>query len=150
MSLELTPERWVLIAQVLASAWMCGLIWFVQVVHYPLFGLVTGDDAARYAAAHQRRTTWVVGPPMLVEMIAAAWILLAPPAHVPPWLAITGLVLVVLAWVSTAAWQIPFHVRLARDGHDIRAVSGLVRTNWARTALWSARALVAVWMLAAA
>lgn len=149
MSLDFTPEHWVLIAQVLASGWMCGLIWFVQVVHYPLFDRVHGEDALKYAAAHQQRTTIVVGPPMLVEMVAAAWIVLATPAHVPVWLAIAGLAMVVLVWISTAAWQIPFHVKLARDGHDTGVVTGLVRTNWARTALWSARALVSVWMLAA-
>lgn len=150
MTFSFTIEQWVLMAQVVASGWMCGLIWFVQVVHYPLFGMVTGDNATRYAASHQQRTTFVVGPPMLIEMITAAWIVLATPAHVPLWLAIAGLVMVVLAWVSTAAWQIPYHVKLARDGHDDRVVTGLVRTNWARTALWSARALVSVWMLAAA
>lgn len=149
MSVEFNNEQWVLIAQVLASGWMCGLIWFVQMVHYPLFDVVRGD-ALKYAAEHQRRTTLVVGPPMLVEMAAAAWLVLSPPGHVPMWLAVAGLAMVVLLWVSTAALQIPYHVRLARDGHDSGVVSGLVRTNWARTVLWSARALVSVWMLAAA
>jgi len=144
-----SAEQWVLIAQAIASGWMCGLIWFVQLVHYPLFDRVRGDDALEYAAGHQRRTTLAVGPPMLVEMVTAAWLVFATPGHVPVWLAFSGLGAVVLLWVSTAAWQIPFHVRLARDGHDPRVVAGLVRTNWARTALWSARALVSVWMLAA-
>ncbi|MEM9373587.1 MAG: hypothetical protein AAGA55_08070 [Planctomycetota bacterium] len=144
----LDGEHGVLIAQTIASCWMCGLIWFVQVVHYPLFDVVRGSEALRYAAEHQRRTTLVVGPPMLVEMVTAAWIVLAPPAFLPVWVAVAGLAMVVLLWVSTAAWQIPYHVKLARDGHDSNVVTGLVRTNRARTALWSARALLSVWMLA--
>lgn len=140
--------NWFLIAQALASCWMCGLIWFVQIVHYPMFAQVTGDPSRDYAAEHQRRTTLVVGPPMLVEMAAAVLIVLFTPAHVPVWLAWTGVGLVAGLWVSTAAIQIPLHARLARDGHSESVIRPLVRTNWARTVMWSARALVSLWMLA--
>ncbi len=139
---------WLLIAQALASCWMCGLIWFVQIVHYPMFARITGDPSRAYALEHQRRTTLVVGPPMLVEMAAAVLIVLFTPAHVPGWLAWTGVGLVAGLWVSTAAIQIPLHARLARDGHSEAVIGPLVRTNWARTAMWSARALVSLWMLA--
>ena len=54
-----------------ATAAMAGLIWFVQVVHYPLFAGVGRDGFAAYEARHTRRTSWVVGPFMAVEGVAA-------------------------------------------------------------------------------
>ena len=40
-----------------ATAAMTGLIWFVQVVHYPLFAAVGADQFVAYEVAHQRRTS---------------------------------------------------------------------------------------------
>ena len=54
----------VLLAHFAATLFMTGVIWFVQVVHYPLFDRVQGDRFSVYAASHGRLTTWVVAPPM--------------------------------------------------------------------------------------
>jgi hypothetical protein len=56
---------------------MTGLIWFVQVVHYPLFARVGGDGYREYQIEHMRRTGWVVGPAMLAELgsgVALVWL----------------------------------------------------------------------------
>jgi hypothetical protein len=139
-----------LIAQAVASGMMAGIIWFVQVVHYPLFAAVTGPHDAEYARENQARTSLVVLPPMLVEAVAAGWIAAWPPAGIGRGPALIGLALVGLAWLSTLAVQMPLHARLARDGHAAGVVTTLVRTNWPRTVLWTARAILAAWMLAAA
>jgi hypothetical protein len=52
----------VLSAQALATAAMCGLIWFVQVVHYPLFGGIDAPRAADYAIQNQASTLFVQVP----------------------------------------------------------------------------------------
>ncbi len=140
----------ILAAQAVASGAMCGLIWFVQVVHDPMFARVMGEHARLYAVEHQQRTTLVVGPLMLVEMAAALMIAVHPPAGIDRLVAMAGLGLVLAVWLSTALVQMPLHARLAREGHDPEVVAALVRTNWARTALWSARALLSVWMVHAA
>jgi hypothetical protein len=142
-----TATDLLLIAQAVASGAMCGLIWFVQVVHYPLFARVTGAGDREYAADHQRRTASVVIPFMLVEGAAAAWFAAAPPPGVPRAAAGAGLALVVLLWAITAAVQMPLHGRLGREGHVPAVVATLVRSNWPRTALWTARAVLASWML---
>jgi hypothetical protein len=140
----------VLAAQAFASAAMCGLIWFVQVVHYPLFAQVTGPGERAYAAEHQRRTALVVMPFMLVEGLTAALVAASPPPGIPRGVAFAGLGLVLLLWASTGMVQMPLHGRLGREGHLPAAVASLVRSNWLRTALWTARGLLSVWMLRAA
>jgi hypothetical protein len=144
-----TATDLLLIAQAVASGAMCGLIWFVQIVHYPLFARVTGPGERAYAAEHQRRTAWVVIPFMLVEGAVAALLAVAPPPGIPRVAAVAGLGLVLLVWASTAAVQMPLHGRLGRDGHVPALVAALVRSNWPRTVLWTARALLAAWMLRA-
>lgn len=146
----MTPLTALLIAQVVASGMMAGIIWFVQVVHYPLFTIAAPADAGDYARENQRRTSRVVLPPMLVEAAAAAWLAAAPPAGIGQAAAIAGLVMVGLSWASTLAVQMPLHAKLAERGHEPTIVGALVRSNWPRTLLWTARAVLAAWMLAAA
>jgi len=137
-----------LVAQAVASGMMAGIIWFVQVVHYPLFAAVSGPGEADYARANQARTSLVVLPPMVVEAAAAGWLSIWPPAGIGRGPALVGVALVALLWLSTLAVQMPLHARLAREGHAAGVVATLVRSNWPRTLLWTARAILAAWMLA--
>lgn len=132
--------------QAVASAAMCGIIWFVQLVHYPLFGRLPAD-AAGYCAAHGRITPRVVLPPMLAEAATAAWLAIWPPAAIGRGSALVGLGLVAVAWASTLLVQMPLHGRLGREGPAAATVAALVRSNWLRTAAWTARAALAAWML---
>jgi len=144
----MNPLLLLLMAQAVASGMMAGVIWFVQVVHYPLFAAVTGPHAGDYARANQARTSLVVIPPMLVEAAAAGWLAIWPPPAVGRGPAVAGAVLVGLLWLSTLAVQMPLHARLASEGHAAGVVAALVRGNWPRTLLWTARAILAAWMLA--
>ena len=136
----------VLGAQVAATWAMVGLIWFVQVVHYPLFAWVSDDGAVPYAIEHQRRTALVVGLPMAVEGVTALWLLADPPAGSGRMLPFIGCVLLAVVHGSTVLLQVPQHAALAQ-AHDAARVVRLVRTNWIRTIAWTARGAVALVML---
>ncbi len=132
--------------QTLASTVMMGVIWTMQLVHYPLFALVASDAFTAYERAHMSRITLIVAPMMFLELITAIWLVVRPPAHIPTWLPWLGLALVVLLWLSTATLQGPAHYRLAAEYSDER-VRFLVNSNWIRTILWTARAILAIIML---
>ncbi|MEZ6065669.1 MAG: hypothetical protein R3B90_08160 [Planctomycetaceae bacterium] len=138
--------RWLLVSQAVSTLLMVGLIWFVQVVHYPLFDAVGRDRFADYERRHTLRTTWVVGPPMLIEAVSATLLCWLKPAGLSDWSVWAGLAMLALIWLSTAVVQVPCHSRLER-GFDEVAYRRLVRTNWLRTVLWSARGGLASWML---
>lgn len=123
------------------AAWfMTGLIWFVQVVHYPLFDRVDPGGFARFEQAHASRTSYVVIPPMLIELSTAALLIWMRPAFLPGWLAWAGLAAALGIWASTFGLQVPCHQRLGQ-GYDAATHCRLVRTNWLRTVLWSTRAV---------
>ena len=56
-----------LYANTIATAVMVGVIWFVQVVHYPLLAQFGSTQSVAVAEQHQQRTGYVVGLPKLVE-----------------------------------------------------------------------------------
>ncbi|MCU0253984.1 MAG: hypothetical protein MUE47_05535 [Acidobacteria bacterium] len=130
-----------------AATWvMVGVIWFVQLVHYPMLDRAAGAGFAAYQRENTRRTAWVVIPPMAAEALTALALVLRPPAGVPRAAAWAGLALVAAIWLSTALLQVPRHRRL-ESGYDAVAHRGLVATNWIRTAAWSARGGLVLWMI---
>lgn len=136
----------VLLVHAAATLAMVGLIWFVQVVHYPLFNAVGDAEFSAYEKSHQSRTTIVVAPLMLAEAATAVWLLWSRPLGVAMWTAVVGAVLLGLIWASTAAWQMPAHARLEPQ-FDPSVHRWLVSSNWLRTVAWSARGAIACEML---
>lgn len=139
--------EWTLVAvHLAATAAMAGLIWFVQLVHYPLFAAVGREGFVAYEAAHMKRTSWVVGPLMGIEGVAALAIAALVRNEVGLALTIAGLVLLAVIHASTVFFQVPAHTKLARE-YDDATQQRLVRTNWVRTIGWSARTAVATAMV---
>jgi phage terminase large subunit-like protein len=130
------------IAQAVATLSLVGLVWFVQVVHYPLFAGVPEEAFAAYELEHRRRTTWIVVPLMGVEALSAAALVVLEPGA----LTVFGAALLLGIWSSTFLVQVPCHRVLAR-GWDEAAHRRLVRSNWLRTAMWSARGAIALALL---
>ena len=128
----------IFLTQVLSTWFLVGLIWTIQVVHYPLFGAVGADRFAAYEAAHSRLITLVVAPVMFVELAGAVALVMSRPSQTPAWIAWIGLLLVLIIWFSTAFVQVPAHARLA-GGFDVQAHAKLVSTNWIRTVAWTVR-----------
>jgi hypothetical protein len=129
--------------QVGSTLYMVGVIWYVQLVHYPLMAHVGDGLFVGYHGRHTRRTGWVVVGPMLVEAATATVLLWPGIDSVPRPLAVAGFLLVAAIWISTFAIQVPLHRCLAR-GFDADTHRRLVRTNWIRTVLWSARGGLAI------
>lgn len=136
-----------ILAHLLATLTLFGVIWTIQLVHYPLFGGVGADGFAAYAEQHRIRITWIVLPAMLVELGTAVWFVFDRPAAWPVWATWAGLALVGVIWLSTALLQVPLHSVLAR-GFDADAHTRLVSTNWIRTVAWSGRAALVLWLTA--
>jgi len=121
---------------------MVGLIWFVQIVHYPLLSIVGEDQFRAYMKQHRRLTSRVVGPLMLVEAFTSAGLLYQPPAAGQVCWLWCGLGLVLVIWLSTACLQMPRHTALTDHGFSASHHTALVRTNRVRTLAWTARGLL--------
>ena len=61
-----------LLTHAAATLFLVGLIWFVQIVHYPLMARVPVSEFAAYEHEHQNPTTFAVAPTMLIEVLTAA------------------------------------------------------------------------------
>ncbi|MBY0515518.1 MAG: hypothetical protein K2P81_01325 [Bacteriovoracaceae bacterium] len=122
-----------------ASTAMMGLIWLVQLVHYPAFRFVDEKDYISFALFHTTQITWVVAPLMIAELFSA--FLMSFDSSVTLWVKIVSIICLVAIWLSTVFFQIPQHSVLAL-GKNLEAIENLVTTNWIRTIAWTIKSFV--------
>ena len=138
--------KYVLLLQAAATLFMTGVIWFVQVVHYPLMARVGASGFPGYEASHARLTGYVVIGPMVVELVCAVFLVWQRPPFVSKPMAVIGAALVIVIWLSTFLLQVPQHDKL-HHAFSTEAQSRLVSTNWIRTIGWTVRAVLVLFML---
>ena len=121
----------------MVSGAMTGVIWIIQLIHYPAFTYIDHTRWADFHGFHTRGITPIVAPLMLIELaLSLIWIYhdIAP-------LALTNLVFVLLLWLSTFFIQVPIHNQLVSI-KDEKLIQKLIQTNWIRTLLWTSKTLL--------
>jgi len=127
----------------LAVSWaLTGLIWTVQLVHYPSFHHVAESDFQLFHRHHSSSITWIVMPLMLLELVLSCWAAVNHGWSVP---ILIPLLAVVAIWGCTFFISIPLH-QVLEQGKDAAVIRQLVTTNWPRTILWTAKAVWVTWL----
>jgi hypothetical protein len=131
----------VLVVSAVATWAMVGLIWLIQIVHYPMLAQYSQALPVEASMDHAHRITPLVGPLMAIEGVTALALMAAPPSGASWILMWVAGALLGIALLSTLIFSVPQH-RAQAQGYDEDAAQRLVRTNWYRTIAWTARGLV--------
>lgn len=123
-----------------SSLALLGLIWVVQLVHYPSFRFVDSNEFVEFEKRHSSSITLIVLPLMFTELITG--MLLLETKSLPLYLNLGS---VILIWLSTFFVSVPCHQKLSL-GKDIDVISKLVNTNWIRTILWTFKFGILFWL----
>lgn len=122
----------------LVTLMMLGVIWFVQIVHYPLFSAVSEASFVQYEELNVYYTGLLVAPLMVVELLTAIFLWAKADLPCERRLFALGLGLVIVIWGVTFFVQVPLHEEL-QSGFELNIYESLVAGNWIRTILWSMR-----------
>lgn len=132
------------LVNLIATAIMTGVIWTIQVVHYPFFHFVDKQNYGDHMDEHRKKISFIVIPVMLAELGTAIGLVLVDSSFNVEFA--SALILLAFIWISTALLQVPSHNKLA-DGYSSAEVDRLVKFNWCRTILWSMRLAVLLFVL---
>ncbi len=136
-----------LFATLLLTVFMTGVIWFVQMVHYPIFLKVTPSSFTEFHQAHTVWTGRVVMLPMILELIGATGLLwIRWESSLPNGLNYVAFGLLVAVWGITGLVSVPLHNRLA-GGYDAVVIHQLIYSNWLRTAAWTLRSGILLYLI---
>ncbi len=141
----MTAREYLWLLNLIACAALTGLIWLVQLVHYPSFRFVAPARFAAFHHFHSLQISYIVAPLMFVELMAAMGYVMTDARGVVSWV---NLASVLAVWLVTFLVSVPLHGQLAQ-GFSLTVVDKLIASNWLRTMLWTARLLMiaTVWLL---
>jgi hypothetical protein len=122
---------------------MCGVIWIIQLIHYPSFAYISQNQFEQFHTQHTTAMGLLVGPIMIVELIAGLWLMLTETNKYT----VIHLLLVLTLWLLTFLVSVPLHNKLA-TGYNLSAIENLIKTNWPRTLLWTAKAGLTTFLVA--
>ena len=121
---------------------MTGLIWTIQLVHYPSFRYIDAVKFTDFSLFHAKSITPITALPMVLELITGAALLF----YFRNFLTAINFAFIILIWMSTFFLSVPIHNQLAVV-RDEALIEKLVLTNWPRTILWTLRSALLLWML---
>ena len=134
-----------LIIHLIATSVMVGVIWTIQLVHYPSFHFIELKQYTTFQRFHMSRISYVVIPAMLTELFTLILFIVSTD-KIDSFISISGLLLI-LIWLMTAIFFSGVHQKLTL-GYDQTVVDKLVKLNWGRTLLWTLRLLlISIYML---
>ena len=134
-----------LILHLISTSVMVGVIWVVQLVHYPSFHFVELKQYTTFQRFHMSRISYVVIPAMLTELFTLILIVIS--MDQIDTLVLASAVLLIFIWLMTAVFFSGVHQKLTL-GYDQTVVDKLVKLNWGRTLLWTLRLLlISIYML---
>ena len=124
---------------------MVGVIWVIQLVHYPSFHFIELKQYTTFQRFHMSRISYVVIPAMLTELFTLILIVIS--MDQIDTLVLASAILLIFIWLITAVFFSGVHQKLTL-GYDQTVVDKLVKLNWGRTLLWTLRLLfISIYML---
>ena len=134
-----------LIIHLIATSVMVGVIWIIQLVHYPSFHFIELKQYTTFQRFHMSRISYVVIPAMVTELFTLILIIIA--MDQIDTLVLASAILLIFIWLITAVFFSGVHQKLTL-GYDQTVVDKLVKLNWGRTLLWTLRLLlISIYML---
>ena len=121
---------------IVSTSLMVGVIWIMQLVHYPSFNFINVEEYKSFQEFHMKRISLIVIPVMIIELISGVLIF---------WIYQTdniffniSLFCLFFIWFLTAILFSKMHQKLTL-GYQISIVTKLVNLNWLRTISWTLR-----------
>ena len=133
------PNNFVLLGHLIFTSIMTGVIWVIQIVHYPSFHFIEKELYTAFQKFHMNKISIIVIPIMLAELITGMMLFLDKSSKSP--FLIVSFVILILIWLITGVFFSKAHNELM-TGYQELVVNQLVVMNWIRTLLWTLRLLL--------
>ena len=142
--MNILNEQSMLAMHLVLASIMVGVIWVIQLVHYPSFRYTDKEKYVSFQIFHMRNISFIVMPVMTLEFLSGLLLVLYHSNHVS--LLRISFFLLLIIWLVTALFFAQIHQKLSK-GYDETLVRKLVSLNWIRTLLWTIRTIIITYCL---
>lgn len=137
---------YVLLINLFSTFAMTGIIWLIQLTHYPSFRYVEIKAWPLFHTFHTGSITLVVAPLMMAQLLSSITLLFSPLFLNYKFLLIINLALVCVVFIATAFISVPIHNKMA-EFFDSSLIDFLILTNWIRTITWTLNSALLIYFL---
>ena len=137
----ITSDYYLFMIHLVSTSFMVGVIWIVQLVHYPTFLFIDEQKSYDFQKFHMSRISYIVMPAMTTELFSGIYIYIYSNMAIDSNLFLLALTILIINWVITALVFVKMHNKLLIN-YKIEIISLLVKWNWLRTLLWSVRLIL--------
>ena len=142
--MNIPNEQSMLAMHLALASIMVGVIWVIQLVHYPSFRFTDREKYVSFQIFHMRKISFIVMPVMVLELLSGLLLVLYHSNHES--LLRISFILLLIIWLVTALFFAQIHQKLSK-GYDETLVRKLVSFNWIRTLLWTIRTIIITYCL---
>ena len=132
-----------LIFHITSTSIMVGVIWVIQLVHYPSFKYVKDSDYIIFQKYHMSNISYIVFPVMCTELVTALFIFFSGEESL---FFVLSLICLFLIWVITGVLFSKFH-SILQTGKDLKIIEKMIKANWIRTLLWTMRLIMILFVI---
>ena len=137
----ITSDYYLFVIHLVSTSFMVGVIWIVQLVHYPTFLFIDEQKSYDFQKFHMSRISYIVMPAMTTELFSGIYIFIYSNMAIDSNLFLLALTILIINWIITALVFVKMHNKLLIN-YKIEIISLLVKWNWLRTLLWSVRLIL--------
>ena len=137
----ITSDYYLFVIHLVSTSFMVGVIWIVQLVHYPTFLFIDEQKSNDFQKFHMSRISYIVMPAMTTELFSGIYIYIYSNMAIDSNLFLLALTVLIINWIITALVFVKMHNKLLIN-YKIEIISLLVKWNWLRTLLWSVRLIL--------
>ncbi len=132
-----------LMIHIISTSIMVGVIWVIQLVHYPSFKYVNESDYIIFQKYHMSNISYIVFPVMFTELITALIILFFGEKSL---FFVLSLICLFLIWVITGVLFTKYH-SILKEGKDLMIIEKMIKANWIRALLWTMRLIMILFVI---
>ena len=125
----------------LSTSLMVGIIWVIQLLHYPTFHFIKESHYEEFQHFHMQRISFIVIPVMITELLSGFMLVYFFRSN----LLIFCLIILLVIWLITFVFFTKLHQSLL-GGYNKITIDKLVQINWSRTVLWSLRLIILIYI----
>ena len=137
----IASDYYLFMIHLVSTSFMVGVIWIVQLVHYPTFLFIDEQKSNDFQKFHMSRISYIVMPAMTTELFSGIYIFIYSNMAIDSNLFLLALTILIINWIITALVFVKMHNKLLIN-YKIEIISLLVKWNWLRTLLWSVRLIL--------
>ena len=142
----IASDYYLFMIHLVSTSFMVGVIWIVQLVHYPTFLFIDEQKSNDFQKFHMSRISYIVMPAMTTELFSGIYIYIYSNMAIDSNLFLLALTILIINWIITALVFVKMHNKLLIN-YKIEIISLLVKWNWLRTLLWSVRLILLLRMV---